>query len=113
MAGEAKEFFEKLKKDFAKMQQHAPDAVSGFSGLFGKVMKDGALSVREKELIALGIAVSQRCEPCIRAHVRKSLDAGARTEQIVEAACVAVVMQGGPAYMHLPIVIDTLEALQA
>jgi AhpD family alkylhydroperoxidase len=112
MKGEAGEFFEKFKNDLAKMKEQVADTVSGFSALFGKVMKDGALTVREKELIALGIGIAQRCEPCIRLHVEKCLQAGATKEQVLEAASVAVMMAGGPAYTHIPIVIDTLEALR-
>jgi AhpD family alkylhydroperoxidase len=111
MANETKEFFEKFKNDAAKMKQHLPDIVGGFAGLFGKVMTNGALSVREKELVALGIGVALHCEPCIRLHTQKCLDAGATKEQILEAASVAVMMAGGPAYTHIPIVMDTLEAL--
>jgi AhpD family alkylhydroperoxidase len=37
-------------------------------------MKDGALKKKEKELVALGIAAAQRCEPCIILHVQKSLE---------------------------------------
>jgi len=113
MAREVKEFFEKFKNDVAKMKEQAPDTVNGFAAMFGKIMKDGALSLREKELVALGIGVAQRCVPCIRAHVQKSLDAGATKEQILEAASVAVMMGGGPAYTHIPVVIETLEALRS
>ena len=113
MESQAKEFFEKFKNDLAKMKEQTPDTVNGFAVLFGKVMKDGAISLREKELIALGISVTQRCEPCIRLHVQKCLDAGATKEQILEAASVAVMMAGGPAYTHIPIVMDTLQELQA
>ena len=74
-------------------------------------MKEGAISLKEKELIALGIGVAMHCEPCIRMHTQKCLAAGATKEQILEAASVAVVMAGGPAYTHVPLVIDTLEAL--
>jgi AhpD family alkylhydroperoxidase len=112
MANETKEFFEKFKNDVAKMKQHIPDTVGSFAGLFGKVMTNGALSVREKELVALGIGVALHCEPCIRLHTQKCLDAGATKEQILEAASVAVMMAGGPAYTHIPVVMDTLEALQ-
>jgi AhpD family alkylhydroperoxidase len=112
MGGECKEFFDKFKNDVAKMKQQTPETVSGFAALFGKVMQEGALSAREKELIALGIGVAQRCVPCIRAHVQKSLDAGATRQQILEAASVAVMMGGGPAYTHIPVLMDTLEALQ-
>lgn len=111
MGSKAKEFFEKFKNDFAKMQKQVPETVSGFSGLFGKVMKDGALSAREKELIALGIGVAVQCESCIRLHTQKCLGAGATKEQILEAASVATMMGGGPAYTHIPVVMDTLEAL--
>jgi AhpD family alkylhydroperoxidase len=75
-------------------------------------MKDGALSVKEKEFIALGISVTQRCAPCIRVHIQKCLAAGATKEQILEAACVAVLMGGSPAYTHIPIVINTIEELE-
>jgi len=113
MGQEAKEFFEKFKKDVGKMKEQAPDVVNGFGGLFSKIMQDGALTLREKELVALGIGVAQRCVPCIRAHVQKCLDAGATNEQILEAASVAVMMGGGPAYTHVPVVMDTLEALES
>lgn len=112
MENEAKEFFEKFKNDISRMKEQTPDTVNGFAALFGKVMKDGALSVLEKELVALGIGVAQRCVPCIRLHVQKCLDAGATREQILEAASVAVMMAGGPAYTHIPIVMDALEVLE-
>ena len=111
MENEVKKFFEAYRNDVAKMKEQTPDLVNAFGGLFSKVMKDGALSVKEKELIALGIGVTQRCAPCIRLHIQKSLEAGATKEQVLEAAAVAVVMGGGPAYTHIPIVINTLEAL--
>ena len=111
MANEIKEFFENYRNDVAKMKEQTPDFVNAFAGLFTKVMKNGALSVMQKELIALGIGVTQHCAPCIRLHVQKALEAGATKEQVLEAAAVAVVMGGGPAYTHIPIVINTLEAL--
>jgi AhpD family alkylhydroperoxidase len=112
MSQEVKEFFEKLKQSGAKMKEHVPNTASGFAGLFSKVMQNGALSSKEKELIALSIGVAVHCEPCIRIHTQKCLDAGATKEQILEAASVAVMMGGGPAYTHVPMVIETIEALQ-
>ena len=104
-------FLEKFKSDFEKMKQAAPDMVKGFGGLFLNIMKDGALKKKEKELVALGIAVAQRCEPCINLHVQKCHEAGNSTAEILEAASVAVMMQGGPAYTHIPVVIEALESL--
>ena len=105
------EFLEKFKAATEKMKQSAPDMMKGFGALFVNIMKDGALKAKDKELVALGIAVAQRCEPCISLHVQKCLAAGNTPAEILEAAGVAVMMQGGPAYTHIPIVIEALEAL--
>jgi AhpD family alkylhydroperoxidase len=104
-------FFEKFKGDLEKMKQTVPDMIKGFGSLFQSTMKDGALKAKEKELVALGIAVAQRCEPCIRLHVQKSLAAGNTPAEILDAAGVAVMMQGGPAYTHIPVVMEALESL--
>ena len=111
MSNQAKEFFEQWPAKMQKMRAAAPDGVQGFGGLFAAVMKDGALTLREKELIALAIGLAMRCEPCINLHTQKSLEAGATREQIMEAAEVAVVMQGGPTFTYLPKVVEALEAL--
>ncbi len=107
----AKEFYSSIGPRMEKVKQAAPEMVAGFGGLFQKVMKDGAISLREKELIALSIAVAVNCHPCIMAHVKKCLETGSTKEQILDAVSVAVVMGGGPAYMHIAEVMDALEAL--
>jgi AhpD family alkylhydroperoxidase len=94
-----------------KTKAKASDMAAGFGGMFSKIMADGAVTLREKELVALGIAVAAKCEPCIFAHVKKCLDAGNSPEQIIDAASVAVMMGGGPAFMHMTAVFDALEAL--
>lgn len=106
-----REFFAKFKMDIDKLKTEIPDTLQGFGGLFQKVMKNGALTVKEKELIALGIGVASHCPPCIRSHVQKCLEAGATRQQILEAASVSVVMAGGPAYVHIPMVLETLDDL--
>lgn len=111
MNNSTKAFIEKFQADVQKLRQLTPDTVKGFGTLFSAVMKDGALTTKQKELVALGIAVAQRCSPCIILHVQKCLEAGCSKAEIMEAASVAVMMQGGPAYTHLPVVLDAIEAL--
>lgn len=106
-----KKFLEKFDNDIKKMQEKSKATITGFSGLFSRTMAEGALTVREKELIALGIGVAKQCEPCIILHTKKCLEAGATPEEIIEAAGVAVLMDGGPSYTHLPIVLEALEEL--
>jgi AhpD family alkylhydroperoxidase len=113
MSSEVAEFYEKWQADRRKVRADVPNIARGFGTLYQTVMKDGALSVREKELIATGIALTQRCTPCINLHVQGCLKAGATREQVLEAAGVAVMMQGGPAFTHVPEVLDALEHLEA
>ena len=107
----AKEFLTQFNEDLEKMKTEVGDMVGAFAGLFGKVMAEGALTIKQKELIALGIAVAEQCEPCIKLHVKKSLDAGASKNEMLEACCVSVMMSGGPAYTHVPMVMKTIEQL--
>ena len=61
---------------------------------------DGALSHRQKELIALGIAIATRCEGCIVFHTRALVRLGASREEILETIGVAIEMGGGPASIY-------------
>jgi len=112
MSNKTNEFFENYKISSEKMKEQMPDTIKGFSALYSRVMKNGSVTVAEKEMIAISIGVVLKCEPCIRLHVKTGLDAGLSPEQILEAASVAVVMGGGPALTYLPIVIETLESLE-
>ena len=60
----------------------------------------GVLSSKTKELIALGIAITVRCDGCIAFHVHDALKSGASSEEIVETIGVSVLMGGGPALMY-------------
>jgi AhpD family alkylhydroperoxidase len=112
MSSEVSSFFETWQAERQKIKSQASALAGAFSTFHQAVMKEGALSVREKELIALGIGLAERCTPCINLHVQGCLKAGATREQILEAAGVAVLMQGGPAFTHLPEVLSALEHLE-
>lgn len=97
----------------SEMKEAAPELTRAFGTMFQTLMGEGALSVREKELIALGIGMAVRCEACIYAHTEKAMKAGATREQIIELAGVLVTMQGGPGYVYVPKLLDALDALEA
>lgn len=93
-----------------KLKARAPEIGRAFGPFFQEFMKQGALSVKQKELIAVGIAVAIHCEPCVDAHVEKCLKAGAAGPEIMEAAGVGVLMGGGPAYMYSALVAAAMQA---
>ena len=113
MSTDAQAFYRLWSSRMSHAKASAPDAAKGFGALFQSVMKPGAIGVREKELVALGIGIALRCEPCIYIHVEKALKAGATREQVMEAAGVAVMMQGGPTYTYLPVVVGALDAIES
>lgn len=72
------------------------EGISSFMNLLGNVYKDGAIDVKTKELISIGISCYCRCEYCIVYHSYKALEAGCRREEIEEAAFVSVGFGAGP-----------------
>lgn len=82
------------------LSKENPKIAEGFATMHKATGEDKALSAKQKELIALGIAISIRCEGCIACHVKAALDAGATQEEIVETIGVSVVMGGGPSIVY-------------
>jgi AhpD family alkylhydroperoxidase len=109
MIPNAPHFFERWPSVNGAMKARAPEIGRAFGQMFQALMKDGALTVKQKELIALGIGVDVRCEPCIYLHVEKALHAGATSAEIMEAAGVAVMMGGGPVSTYAPVVAAALD----
>lgn len=100
------EFFEYM----AKFAEKYPEIGSGFMNLTGNIMQKGKLGSKEKELVAMGIAVGLRCVPCIYAHTKAALTLGATEEEVMEAACIAITMGGGPGLAHVAEVMKAIEA---
>ncbi|BBZ00113.1 carboxymuconolactone decarboxylase family protein [Mycolicibacterium fallax] len=72
-----------------------PGVYQGFAATHKAAMADGALPTKTKELIALAIGVTNRCDGCIASHARGSARAGATKEEVAEALGVAILMNGG------------------
>ncbi|EME51532.1 alkylhydroperoxidase-like protein [Rhodococcus ruber BKS 20-38] len=77
-----------------------PDLFRGYGQIQQAVMKDGKLSVKEKELMALAIAVATHCEGCIYVHAKNVAAHGASEEEVAETLSVCVQMQGGPGVVY-------------
>jgi AhpD family alkylhydroperoxidase len=113
MTSESEKFFGEWVGRMNAVKAENSEIAKSFGGMFAALMKEGELTIREKELIAVAISLVERCAPCINLHVEKALHAGATRQQILEAAGVAVVMRGGPGYTYLPNVVEAMNAAQA
>jgi 4-carboxymuconolactone decarboxylase len=85
---------------FHGIADHAPELGKKFFAWYGSVFEDGALSAREKALVALGVAHATQCPYCIDAYTRDSLSRGCDVEQLTEVAHVAAAIRGGAALVH-------------
>jgi AhpD family alkylhydroperoxidase len=86
-----------------------PEVMKAFGGLHHAAGSDGTLDAKTKELIALAIAVTVRCNGCIAFHVNDALNAGASREEILDALGVAILMGGGPSVIYSIEAMDALE----
>nr|WP_253913245.1 carboxymuconolactone decarboxylase family protein [Pseudoruegeria sp. HB172150] len=91
---------EDTSNNLAAFRKTHEDAAKGFTAMHRGGMAEGALTRREKELIALAIGISKQCVDCIGFHVQAAAKAGANRDDIAETIGVAIVMGGGPAYMY-------------
>lgn len=82
------------------LRQATPELMKGFAGMGAAVYKDGALSAKVKELIALSIGISARCEGCIAHHVKSAIKHGASREEVSEVIATAIHMGGGPSMVY-------------
>jgi len=85
---------EDLKK-FGNITEFQKEMGDKFFEWYGTVFKDGALSLREKSLIALAVAHSEQCPYCIDAYSSSCLQNGADEEQMMEAVHVAAAIKSG------------------
>lgn len=104
-----KEGLKNYSRSLGRLSREIPDTMQGFNQLGQAALADGAVSVKNKELIALGIGIASRCEGCIEAHVNKAIEAGATKEEMYETIGVAILMSGGPGTVYGAMAYDVIE----
>ena len=85
---------------FGDIGKSAPHLAEKFFAWYGAVFEDGALSPREKALIALAVAHATQCPYCIEAYSKQCLEQGSDAEQMTEAIHVASAIRGGACLVH-------------
>jgi AhpD family alkylhydroperoxidase len=74
--------------------------------------KDGYLTKKQKELIAIGISIVIDCESCMEWHIKQALDDGATQNEILESIEVGIEMSGGPGTASARFAMNVLEYYQ-
>ena len=86
--------------NFSKIGEGNAELAEKFFAYYGAVFAEGALSQREKALIALAVAHAVQCPYCIDAYTKESLQQGSDLEQMTEAIHVATAIRGGASLIH-------------
>ena len=106
-----KSISEKRTASHARLLQLDSKVYHAFLALEEATYRDGALSRKHKELIAIGISVVKDCDSCMQWHIQQAARAGASFREVLEAVEVAIEMGGGPATVSARLALEVMEAV--
>ena len=87
-------------KKFANITEWSEELGTNFFDYYNSVFKEGALTAREKSLIALAVSHTEKCPYCIDAYSKDSLQRGITKEEMMEAVHVGAAIKSGAALVH-------------
>ena len=104
-----RELTHSVSAGLATLKSSTPDVMKSFSELGRAATAGGVLDRKTKELIALAISVSARCDPCIGFHMQTLVKLGVTRQEIDETLGVTTYMGGGPSLMYAASAIAAFE----
>ncbi|MBS0925131.1 carboxymuconolactone decarboxylase family protein [Providencia sp. JGM181] len=94
------EINQNLLQTMPELAEFIPEVMMHFSNLIAAASTEGDLDKKTKELIAIGIAVANRCDGCVAFHTKTLVDLGVTQQELAETLAVAIFMGGGPSVMY-------------
>lgn len=94
------EFMGRTLDECAAYAKECPDIISAYQQMGNVAKTDGALDLKTKEFMALGIAIATRCDSCIGFHVQALIRLKTSREAFCEGLAMATYMGGGPSYAY-------------
>ncbi|TCL04544.1 AhpD family alkylhydroperoxidase [Sodalis ligni] len=102
-------YLSQIKSGITAFGKLSPGTIQGYVGLSSAGHKANLLGAKTRELIALAVAVTLRCDGCITTHTDAALKAGATREEIAEALGVAISVNAGAALVYSLRTLDAVE----
>jgi AhpD family alkylhydroperoxidase len=100
---------QQLSEGVAGLAKLSPDAVKGYVTLNGASQKTGHIDAKTRELIALAVAISLRCDGCIAVHSAAARKNGATKEEVAEALTIAISINAGAALVYSTRALDAFD----
>lgn len=104
-----KQYRDEINARVREMRVARPEIVKAYAGLHHANSASTLLDAKTRELIALAVSVTLRCDGCINAHTEAAAKAGASKEEIVEALGVAIMVNAGAAMVYSARAMDALD----
>ena len=99
------------KRAHSRLLELDSGVYSAFLALEKAAYREGALTKKTKELVAIGIAVVKDCESCMQWHIEQAARAGASSREVLEAVEVGIEMGGGPAVVSARFALEVMEGV--
>lgn len=106
-----KEMSRRRKEAHVKLVAAKSKVYKAFLEMERAAYADGALSRKQKELIAVGISVATDCESCMQWHIEQAALAGSTEREVLEAVEVGIEMAGGPGTVSARFALEVMDAL--
>ena len=87
-------------KKFGDIAEFEPELAKKFFTYYNSVFEEGALTSREKALIALAVSHTVQCPYCIDAYTVACLEKGVDEAQMMESVHVAAAIRSGSSLVH-------------
>lgn len=107
------EYQKQLATTIGEIGRASPDIIRGYRTLSDAGSKTAKLDAKTRELIALAVSVTLRCDGCITVHTDAAAKQGATKEELVEALGVAIMVNAGAALVYSARTIDAFAAKKA
>jgi AhpD family alkylhydroperoxidase len=77
-----------------QIMKEQPEVINALYRYRNTIFKDGYLTAKEKELIAIAVIAVLKCEECLDVHAKKAMELGATNDEIREAMLVSMYLAG-------------------
>lgn len=101
-----------VKKSFGALSQSNPKMVKAYMALDEAAAENNVLDAKTRELIALAVAITTRCDGCIGSHSAAAIAAGATREEVAAALATAISLNAGAAYIYSLHALEAYDALK-
>ncbi|HAF87975.1 MAG: alkylhydroperoxidase [Legionellaceae bacterium] len=113
MSEKFKDLTNNISSQLASLRKEMPEVMSGFSAIAQAATKDGSLTKKTKELIAMALAVANHCPGCVGFHAQTLVKLNASRAELIETLGMAVYMGGGPSLMYAAEALEAFEEFSA